>query len=143
MSYGVGHRRSSDLAWLWLWYRPAAAVLIQPQAWELPYTAGAALKITTTTTTNNKRQTRSSPVGNRPEISSITHEVFMPQHFGPGSGTLWFGISGSRRGSVIFGRAESGQDFCICCLQPPWTILGANNNLEPSSLVSPPATRQP
>ena len=26
-----------DLALLWLWCRPAAAVLIQPGAWELPY----------------------------------------------------------------------------------------------------------
>ena len=27
-----------------LWYRPAAAALIQPLAWELPYSAGATLK---------------------------------------------------------------------------------------------------
>ena len=26
-----------DPALLWLWCRPAAAVLIQPLAWELPY----------------------------------------------------------------------------------------------------------
>ena len=29
---------------LWLWCRPAAAVLIQPLTWELPYAAGVALK---------------------------------------------------------------------------------------------------
>ena len=29
---------------LWLWWRPAAAAPIQPLAWELPYTTGAALK---------------------------------------------------------------------------------------------------
>ena len=29
---------------LWLWYRLAAAALIQPLAWELPYAAGVALK---------------------------------------------------------------------------------------------------
>ena len=29
---------------LWLWWRPAAATLIQPLAWEPPYAAGAALK---------------------------------------------------------------------------------------------------
>ena len=44
MSYGVGHRHSSDLALLWLWCRPAAAALIQLLAWELPYAAGMALK---------------------------------------------------------------------------------------------------
>ena len=33
-----------DLALPWLWCRPAAAVLIQPIAWELPYAMGAALK---------------------------------------------------------------------------------------------------
>ena len=29
---------------LWLWYRQAAAALIEPLAWELPYALGAALK---------------------------------------------------------------------------------------------------
>ena len=32
-----------DLALLWLWCRPAAAALIQPLAWELPYAMGVAL----------------------------------------------------------------------------------------------------
>ena len=44
MSCGVGHRRGSDLALLWLWRRPAAAAPIGPLAWELPYAAGMALK---------------------------------------------------------------------------------------------------
>ena len=42
MSYGVGHRCGSDLAWLWLW--PAAVAPIGPLAWEPPYAVGAALK---------------------------------------------------------------------------------------------------
>ena len=44
MSYGVGHRRGSDLALMWLWCRPAAIALIQTLAWELLYAAGVALK---------------------------------------------------------------------------------------------------
>ena len=44
MSCGVGHRCSSDLAWLWLWHRLAAIAMIRPLAWEFPYAAGAALK---------------------------------------------------------------------------------------------------
>ena len=44
MSFGVGHRHSSDLALLYLWCRPEATALIQPLAWELPYAAGVALK---------------------------------------------------------------------------------------------------
>ena len=46
MSYGVGHRRSSDpaLLSLWLWRRPAATAPIQPLAWEPPYALCAALK---------------------------------------------------------------------------------------------------
>ena len=44
MSCGVGHRRGSDLAWLWLWRRPAAVALIRPLAWELTYAAGVVLK---------------------------------------------------------------------------------------------------
>ena len=37
MSCGVGHSHSSDLALVWLWRRLAAAVPIQPLAWELPH----------------------------------------------------------------------------------------------------------
>ena len=43
MSCGVGCRHSLDPMLLWLWCRPAAAVPIQPLAWELPNAPGAAL----------------------------------------------------------------------------------------------------
>ena len=33
-----------DPVLLWLWCRPAAAALIGPLGWELPYAAGVALK---------------------------------------------------------------------------------------------------
>ena len=33
-----------DLALLWLWCKPAAAALICPVAWELPYASPVALK---------------------------------------------------------------------------------------------------
>ena len=41
MCCGVGHRHGTDPAWLWLWLWPAAVALIQPLAWEPPYTMGA------------------------------------------------------------------------------------------------------
>ena len=44
MSCGVGRRRGSDPALLWLWYRPAAVALIRSLAWEPPYATSAALK---------------------------------------------------------------------------------------------------
>ena len=44
MSYGIGHRCSSDLVLLWLWCRSAATVLIGLLAWEPPYAADVALK---------------------------------------------------------------------------------------------------
>ena len=44
MSSGVGCRRGSDLALLWLWRRLEARAPICPLAWEHPYTAGVALK---------------------------------------------------------------------------------------------------
>ena len=44
MSCGVGRRCSSNLALLWLWFRPVAVAPIQPLAWELPHAVGAALK---------------------------------------------------------------------------------------------------
>ena len=47
MSCCVGCRCGWDPALLWLWCRLAAAALIQPLAWELPYAMSAALKIHT------------------------------------------------------------------------------------------------
>ena len=44
MSYGVGHRCSLKLAFLWLWHRPAGVATIGPLAWEPPNAMGAALK---------------------------------------------------------------------------------------------------
>ena len=45
MSYGVGHRHSSDVVLLWLWHRPAATAPIRPLAWEPPHAAGVALEM--------------------------------------------------------------------------------------------------
>ena len=42
MSCGVGHRRSSDPALLWLWHTLVATVPTRPLAWEPPYAAEAA-----------------------------------------------------------------------------------------------------
>ena len=43
MSCGVGRRRSSDPALLWLWHRLVATALIQqPLTWEPPYAMEAA-----------------------------------------------------------------------------------------------------
>ena len=42
MSRGVGCRRGSDPALLWLWCRPVATAPIRPLAWEPPYAGGAA-----------------------------------------------------------------------------------------------------
>ena len=55
MSCGVGCRRGSDPALLWLWRRLVATAPIQPLAWEPPYAAGAAQEIATTTTTKDKK----------------------------------------------------------------------------------------
>ena len=44
MSCDVGHRCGSDLALLWLWYRPAATAPIRPLAWEPPYAMSVAPK---------------------------------------------------------------------------------------------------
>ena len=65
MSCGVGRRRSSDPALLWLWRRLAAPALIRPLAWEPPYAAGAAQEIATTTTTKRQKKKKKefSPQG--------------------------------------------------------------------------------
>jgi len=56
VSCGVGRRRGSDPALLWLWRRPVATAPIQPLAWEPPYAAEAAQEIATTTTTKQQQQ---------------------------------------------------------------------------------------
>ena len=54
MSYGVGHRHSTDLALLWLWHRPAATAPIRPLAWEPPYATGSGPSKGKKTKNNNK-----------------------------------------------------------------------------------------
>ena len=44
VSLGVDYRFGLDLAWLWLWCRPAAAAAIRPLVWELPHATCVALK---------------------------------------------------------------------------------------------------
>ena len=44
MSCGVGRRRHSDPALLWLWHGLTAVAPMRPLAWEPPYAMGAALK---------------------------------------------------------------------------------------------------
>jgi len=45
MSCGVGCRRGSDPALLWLWRRLVATAPIRPLAWEPPYAAVAVQEI--------------------------------------------------------------------------------------------------
>ena len=52
MSCSVGRRYDFDPMLLWLWYRLAAAPLIRPLAWELPYAMGEALNTHTHVRTN-------------------------------------------------------------------------------------------
>ena len=56
MSCGVGCRRGSDPALLWLWRRLVATALIQPLAWEPPYAMGVAQEIATATTTTKDQK---------------------------------------------------------------------------------------
>ena len=56
MSYGVGCRRGSDSALLWLWCRPAAAAPNGPLAWEFPYAEGMALKSKKQTNEQKQKQ---------------------------------------------------------------------------------------
>ena len=44
VSCGIGCRLGLDLTLLWLWCRLAAAAMIRPLAWKLPYVMSAALK---------------------------------------------------------------------------------------------------
>ena len=54
VSCGVGRRRGSDPALLWLWRRPVATAPIRPLTWEPPYAVGAALEIAKSQKTKKK-----------------------------------------------------------------------------------------
>ena len=56
MSCGVGCRRGSDPALLWLWCRLAATAPIRPLAGGPPYAAGIALEKTKTKKQTNKKK---------------------------------------------------------------------------------------
>ena len=99
MSYGVGHKRSSDLALLWLWCRLAATALIRPLAWEPPYATGAALK-------NTKRKER----------AKLFTDGASPAHLGRGKGSCdptALGRSGPRGVAGHVARPEPGSVFFV------------------------------
>ena len=56
MSCGVGYKHNSDPTLLWLGLWPAAAALIQPLAWELPYTSDVVLKSQKNKTKQKKKK---------------------------------------------------------------------------------------
>ena len=58
MSYGVGSRRGSDPALLWLWHRLVATALIGLLAWEPPYAAGVAQEMAKSPPQKKKKKKR-------------------------------------------------------------------------------------
>ena len=76
---GVGLRRSSDPALLWLWHRLMATAPVRPLAWEPPYAAGVALEKDTKKKTKKKRKEifhdHSSPPSRGLPIHVVTYSV--------------------------------------------------------------------
>ena len=64
VSYGVGCRRGSDPALLWLWRRPVPTAPIRPLAWEPPYAEGAALE-------KDKKSKKKKKVLSKSKLSSV------------------------------------------------------------------------
>ena len=61
MSCGVGCRRGSDTALLWLWHRPAAIAPIRPLAWEPLYAVEAGLEKTKRQRKKEKKKKKKKP----------------------------------------------------------------------------------
>ena len=72
MSCGVGCRRGSDPALLWLWRRPVAPAPIRPLAWDPPYAAGVAQEIATTTTTKDKKDKKKKEAHGERVLSKVS-----------------------------------------------------------------------
>ena len=64
MSCGVGHRRSSDPMFLWLWHRLVAAAPIRLLAWEHPYAMGVAQEMA-------KRQKKNLKIKNNADVEKL------------------------------------------------------------------------
>ena len=63
MSCGVGCKRGSDPALLWLWHRPAATAQIRLLAWEPPNASGVALKRQKKKKKKKKKNSESKNIG--------------------------------------------------------------------------------
>ena len=100
MSCGVGPRRGSDLALLWLWCRPAATSPTGPLAWEPPYAEGVALKRTkdknkTKQKTKNTKNEDPSMDG-RIDGQTVLHPYHVTQHSDLKGNDTYNGLDGSQ-----------------------------------------------
>ena len=68
MSCVVGRRRGLDPMLLWLWHRPAAAALIWPLAWELPYAVGVAQEMAKRPKKKKKEEDQTQSLWPRQEL---------------------------------------------------------------------------
>ena len=71
---GAGHKCGWDLVLLWLWCRLAAVAPIRPLAWELPYTAGMALK------SEKRKEKRWKPPANQLPSSAVPFCMYVYIH---------------------------------------------------------------
>ena len=113
MSWGVGCRRGSDLAWLWLWHRSTAVAPVRLLAWEPPYAAGVALK----KTKGKKKKKKVLIHRNAFATTSSFSEYFLQQHLFISHNTLvkyllykaGLGTSFSVKGQIVNILGFAGQ----------------------------------
>src|SRR5512136_2561390 len=77
MSCGVGCRRGSDPALLWLWRRPVATAPIRPLAWEPPYASGAAHEIAKRQKKKKKKKKKKDSPKPRASFPAVSHCVIL------------------------------------------------------------------
>ena len=77
MSCGVGRRRGSDLALLWLWRRLVSTAPIRPLAWEPPYAAGVAQQMAKDQQQQQKNDSLSVQEQKHTYVGIYTHTVYV------------------------------------------------------------------
>ena len=116
MSCGVGRRRSSDLALLWLWHWLVATAPIQPLAWEPPYGVGSSPTPREDGGTKGEvaQQEHAKDIRERPGRQEENQKWQWHRHKGRGSGVLncpqRSSIVGAARASGCGGREVSDPD---------------------------------
>ena len=112
MSCGVGCRRGSDPALLWLWCRPEATAPIGPLAWEPPYAAGAAQEMAKRQKDQKKKKKKRKKEKNEHKLGGLEQQKRILSQF------TRLEVQNQGAGRIMLPLKALGQDLFPASLPP-------------------------